>query len=392
MTQRFPEPHRYHPQYLLAALGAGGLSVSFFMYLMFLVPHPDTPMVTFNHLWPLLQGERPWLTVLIGVDMLVVVALAVLHLRLLALNLSAWRAWRTSEAGLALAEGLGALGLMTLPLTLAMTINVMFVLGAMLVPGLWTVVEWLFPGALAGFLAVGVLALRQLLDHLGHRLAVGGADDAAHNSLAPLNAVFALAMVAVGLAAPAAMSQVQLTQVVGFLCSMFFAVAALVLGWLQLAKTFRAMLAHGVPAVVGPSLWILIPILTLLGITWLRLSHGMDRALGAHGDASSDLFFGSAVLSLQLFFGLLGWSVMRRQSYFRDIAYTPAGQPGAFALICPGVALFVFGFFFIQYALVQNGLLVPMSALHGVIALPLVLLQLLTLRVFLRLLGRLGTA
>lgn len=390
MNLRRPDVSSYHPQYLLAALGAGGLAVSFFMYLMFLVPHPDTPMVTFNDLWPLLTGDRSWVAALIGLDLLVILALAVLHLRLLVWNLGAWRAWRPSAEGQAFAQGPGALALMALPLTLAMTINVLFVLGALFVPGLWSVVEWLFPGALAGFAAVGVLALRQLLDHFGRRLAQGGLGDEQHNSLAPLLAVFALSMVAVGLAAPAAMSRVLPTQLIAFLLAAFFAVAAVLLGVLLLAQGVRAMLALGVPAAASPSLWIVIPIGTLLGITWLRLSHGMDRALQAHGAPTADLFFTASVLALQLFVGLLGWAVMRRLGYFRDIAHTPQGQPGAFALICPGVALFVFGFFFLQFGLINTGLLDPLSPLHGLLLVPLVLLQWQTLRVFLRLLGRLG--
>jgi len=381
-----PDASRYHPQYLLASLGAGGLSVSFFMYLMFLVPHPDVPMVTFDHLWPLLTGDRPWLAALIGLDMLLIVALAALHLRLLVWNLGLWRTWRPSEAGKAFADGPGALGLMALPLTLAMTINVMFVLGALLVPGLWGVVEWLFPGALAGFAAVGVLAVRQLLDHLGRRLAHGGADDVAHNSLAPLLAVFALAMVAVGLAASTAMSHVLLTQMLGFGLAVFFAATAVLLGLVLLMQGFRAMMAQGVPGLASPSLWIPIPILTLLGIAWLRLSHGMDRALDAHGAPTADLFFTSAVVALQLFFGLLGWRVMHRLGYFRDVAYTAQGQPGAFALICPGVALFVFGFFFIQYALINSALIAPLSLPHLLLMLPLILVQLKTVQVFMRLL------
>ena len=40
----------YHPSYWLAALGAGGLSVSFFMYLMWMIPHHGYPMPTWEHL------------------------------------------------------------------------------------------------------------------------------------------------------------------------------------------------------------------------------------------------------------------------------------------------------------------------------------------------------
>ena len=39
---------RYSPLYFLAALGAGGLVVTFFMYLMFWVPHKGRPVPIFE--------------------------------------------------------------------------------------------------------------------------------------------------------------------------------------------------------------------------------------------------------------------------------------------------------------------------------------------------------
>ena len=47
----------WHPSYWLASLGAGGLSVSFFMYLMWLVPHPGFPVPTWQHLETVLSGQ-----------------------------------------------------------------------------------------------------------------------------------------------------------------------------------------------------------------------------------------------------------------------------------------------------------------------------------------------
>ena len=43
MLRRDPQ-QPWHPSYWLAALGAGGLSISFFMYLMWMVPHKGFPM------------------------------------------------------------------------------------------------------------------------------------------------------------------------------------------------------------------------------------------------------------------------------------------------------------------------------------------------------------
>jgi hypothetical protein len=42
--------HPFEPLHFLNALGAGGLSVSFFMYLMFITKHADTPIPTYESL------------------------------------------------------------------------------------------------------------------------------------------------------------------------------------------------------------------------------------------------------------------------------------------------------------------------------------------------------
>ena len=39
----------WDPSFFLAALGAGGMSVAFFMYLMWMVPHKGYPMPTWDH-------------------------------------------------------------------------------------------------------------------------------------------------------------------------------------------------------------------------------------------------------------------------------------------------------------------------------------------------------
>ena len=50
-------------------------------------------------------------------------------------------------------------------LTLAISVNVTFILGAVFVPNLWSVVAYLFPVAIATFLAIGIYALSILSDY-----------------------------------------------------------------------------------------------------------------------------------------------------------------------------------------------------------------------------------
>ncbi|MEW6765455.1 MAG: hypothetical protein AB1344_06685, partial [Pseudomonadota bacterium] len=235
--------------------------------------------------------------------------------------------------------------------------------------------------AILGFLAIGVYAMRILVTYFARVLSEGGVDFASNNSLAPMIAIFALAMIAVGLAAPAAMSHVKAVQAISIVLSLFFFSAAALLAVIKLVLGFKAMMEYGISEAASPSLWIIIPILTLLGITWIRLSHGLHHGFDAHGSPISLFVLTAAVLSMQILFGLIGWAVMKRLGYFRDYVRGDKGNAGTFALICPGVAFFVFGLFFITVGLVQTGLVTHRSPLYFALMVPFVLVQLKTVQV-----------
>jgi uncharacterized membrane protein YidH (DUF202 family) len=375
----------YSPMYFLASLGAGGLAVSFFIYLMFMVDHPDTPMVTFDHLWPLLADGPLAVRALVGVAMCAILVLALVHFRLLLWNLGMYARFRRTEVYRELRNSNHEVTLMVIPLTLAMSINLAFVLGAVFVPGLWTVVEYLFPLAILGFLAVGIYALRVFTDYLTRLFIRGDFDFVDNNNLSQMIAIFAFAMVAVGLAAPGAMSHHVEINAIAIFLSIFFASVAVLLGGVKFVLGFKSIIRHGLNEPASPSVWLVIPILTLLGITFVRLSFGLVH--GFDGDMSRHHLFvmGSVVVSLEMLFGLLGMAVMRRMGYFRDYLHGEKRDPGSYSLICPGVAFFVFGMFFIYYGLGRLELVERFSPLYFGFLLPLVYVQIKTLFTFLRL-------
>lgn len=381
-------PDRYHPSSFLASLGAGGLAVSIYMYFMFWLPHPGSPMATLDHIGPLLTGGTAWQRGLVGLVLLVILALAALHLFLLIRNLIAWRSWGRTPHARELRSSPSATTEMAVPLTLAMTINVMFIMGALLVPGLWSVIEWLFPGALLGFWALGLWMLRVVLRQLSLRLREGGAESSNMNHLGHLLPAFAMAMVAVGLAASAAMSHIVAVQVFAAVSSLFFMVAALSVIATQLPMAWQAMQQRGLEASASASLWVLIPILTLLGIAWIRVTHGLSHGLGGHVATDSRLLFVAGVLTLQVFVGLLGWRVMHDNGYFAAVRSAASPPPASFALICPGVALAVFGAFFVSHGLVGAGVIERASPAFILLSLPFMAVQLKTLVVYFSLLGR----
>jgi hypothetical protein len=375
---------KYSPMYFLAALGAGGTSVSFFMYLMFLVPHPKTPMATYDHVMPaLMNGD--WLSFVVAFALVFIIAFAVYHFKLLYWNIKQYKAFKETEAFTTLKNSNVEVTLMTIPLTFAMTINVCFVLGAVFVPGLWSVVEYLFPGALLGFAVAGYYAIKIFMDYFSRLLITGDFDFTKNNNLSQMMSIFAFSMIAVGFAAPGAMSHNIVINAIGIFCAIFFASIALLLVVIKLILGFKNMFEHGIGNEASPSLWIMIPILTILGITFIRVSFGLDHHFQQPLEHASLFTMTSFVLALQLIFGMLGFSVMKRIGYFEEFIHGDKKSPIAFALICPGDAFFVFGMFFINMGLVMNGVVDKYSTAYFILMLPFMFVQYKTIVYFFKL-------
>ncbi|WP_368184792.1 hypothetical protein [Aestuariibius sp. HNIBRBA575] len=343
----------YSPLYFLASLGAGGLSVTFFMYLMFWVPHPGKPVPVFEDIMAAWSTGAPLMQLSIAIAGLGIAAMAFLNLKMLFWNLGAYAKWSKTDAYSKLRQTNGETTLLAMPLALAMSVNGLFIVGLVFVPGLWSIVEYLFPAAMIAFLTIGYLAFRMIGHFLGRVLAQGGVFDVtAHNSFAQLLPAFALSMVAVGLSAPAAMSGNATVVGVSLILSTFFGTIALLYTVVAGITAFSSMLQHGTAKEAGPTLMVIIPILTILGIMFLRQNHGLHTTFEAHSGAADNLMFLTRFLSIQITFGLLGLLVLARQGYAQAFLTGDGNSPGSYALVCPGVALSVLGHFWINKGLV----------------------------------------
>ena len=375
---------KYLPTCFLSSLGAGGLSVSFFMYLMFLVPHPTTPMATYDFIMPALM-KADWLSFVISFSLVFIVVFAFLHFKLLIWNTKQFNLYKKTDAYKSLINSNAQISLMTLPLTFAMTINVCFVLGAVFIPGLWGVVEYLFPFALIGFIVVGYFALKIFFEYFSRLLTTGDFDFSKNNNLSQMISIFALSMIAVGFAAPGAMSHNIIVNSIGIFGALFFASLAMLLMLIKLTIGFKNMLEQGLNLEAAPSIWIIIPILTLLGITFIRVSFGLEHNYETPLNKSSLFVFTSFVLSLQIIFGILGYMVMKKMGYFEKFIESNEKSALSFALICPGVAFFVFGMFFVNFGLSFNGIVDKYSLAYFLFMLPFIYIQIKTIIYFFKL-------
>lgn len=346
-------PDTYSPLYFLASLGAGGLAVTFFMYLMFWVPH-EGPVPIFEDLMAVFANSALPLQAAVVVAMVGIAIFAFLNIKLLIWNFRTLGRFRQTESYQTLRSSNGETTLLAGPLASAMTINALFIVGLVFVPRLWSVVEYLFPLAIVAFIAIGIWALWIIGDFLGRVLTKGGVFDVtAHNSFAQLLPAFALSMVAVGLAAPAAMSTSALTVGASLILSTFFGVAAILYTVVAASTAFTSMLQYGTAREAGPTLMVIIPILTVLGIMFMRQNHGLHTTFEVHSNAAETMVFLARLLTVQLLFLLLGALVLRRQGYFDDFVFGTKTSPGSYALICPGVALSVMMHFFVNKGLVD---------------------------------------
>ncbi|GAA6188958.1 hypothetical protein [Litorivita sp. NS0012-18] len=356
---------RYVPLYFLASLGAGGLAVTFFMYLMFWVPHPGRPVPVFEDITAAFANGSAGMQSAIVIAVLGIAVFAFLNVKSLLWNLASLARFKRSEAYQTLRNSNGETTLLAAPLAMAMTVNAMFIVGLVFVPNLWSVVEYLFPLAVIAFLAIGVWAFRIIGDFLGRVLTKGGIFDVtAHNSFAQLLPAFAIAMVGVGLSAPAAMSTNTATVGASLVLSTFFVVAAVLYTVVALITAFNSMLHHGTAREAGPTLMVIVPIMTVLGIALLRQDHGLHTTFEVHSTAGETMVLLARLLAVQVLFVLLGLTVLRRQGYFKDFVFGGQTSPGSYALVCPGVALSVMIQFFVNKGLVGAGVIAKFGLVY----------------------------
>ncbi len=377
----------YNPTFFLAALWHGWLSVTFFMYLMFIIPRDSekNPIPTFDTLVDVWIKGDLFFQILIIVSIFWIIFFAFNHIIVLVQNLKQFFEFKQSSWYKKLKNSNAEISLMAMPLTLAMTINVLFILGAVFIPWLWSYVEYLFPWALIAFLLVWILALSIFMDYFIRLiLKHTDADFVNNNSLSQMLSVFAFTMVWVGFAASAAMSNVKLTIFLWLAGSIFFITIAVFLLLLKLTLWFKSILEKGIDKAASPSLWMIIPITTLIWITFIRQSHWLHD-FWAHSTNADYMVLTLIIFSLQMFFWYIWYKVMKSNSYFDDFIDGKEKNPWSYALICPWVALTVFAFFFLHLWLVKNWLVDKFSISYFLLLLPILYLQIKTIIVMFKL-------
>jgi len=375
---------KYNPLYWLSALGAGGLAVSFFVYANFMVPHKGYPMLTFDNAYPIIS-KGGVMGYFVGLIYILFTIATIYHLVLLYKNTKSFLAYKKTEAYEQLRISNNEVQLFAIPLTLAMTINVLFIAGVLFVPHIWSIVEYLFPIAVATFALLGYYVSKLFIDYASRVMTYGDFDTQANNSLAQMLSIFSFVMVGVGFSASAAMSKTLWVEVVANVGAIFFSAMAILLIIVKLVLGFKDILTDGISTEASPSMWIMIPILTLLGITLVRLALGYEHHFGAHIEQTSLFFLTAFVVSIQAMFAKLGYSIMKKNRYFDTYVNNTESNKASsvsLSLICPGVASVVFYLFFVHIGLVHNHMVDMFSVTYFALLVPAIYIQYKTIYYF----------
>lgn len=360
---------KYSPLYFLASVGSGGMVVTFFMYLLFWVPHKGRTVPNFEDISAFVATAGGLGQAMVAIALIGIATFAFLNIRLLVWNINEYAKFKKTDAFKAHQKSNAQSQVMAIPLAYAMSINAMFILGLAFVPKLWSVIEYLFPLAMIGFILVGIYAFKLLAQFLGRIMVQGGFNNAANNSFTQMLPAFAFAMVGVGFSAPSAMSSEPLIVGLGLVFSTFFFVTAAIISLIALFLGMQSIMENGVAPEGAPTLLIIVPMMTVLGILTLRQDHGLHTQFDVHSAPAQTLMLLATFLSIQLVFTLFGVMVLRRQNYAQNFLNSGAGSPGSYALICPGIALSVMGHFFINKGLVATGMVDKYSIIYWALSL-----------------------
>ena len=141
-----------------------------------------------------------------------------------------------------------------------------------------------------------------------------------------------------------------------FLLSLSIAAPALLIGALGLILGIRSMMENGAAPETAPTLMIIVPLVTVLGILTLRQGHGVGVHFGGHAEAGANLVYLTQLVSVQVLFLLFGLLILAKQGYAGRFLFGRENSAGSYALVCPGVGFAVMVQFWINNGMVGAGL------------------------------------
>jgi len=392
MTRTNPQFQVLH---ILAALGAAGMTASFFFIVNFSTHHPGDVFISFDVLMRDYIGGTTPHQLVVQLYMLGATLSAMLHFFLLTRWFKGFNQFKQTPAYEALKSSNKEVQLMAIPLTLTMSMNVFFILGAMYIPGLFSEVTIMgMTAQLIDFMMVGAGIYFTVMLYMGlkifsvywMRLVDGNLDFVDNSNLAQLIAIFAFGMIGVSLGA-LSMSHVDNIALYGMSMAYIVLTLTIMLGLIKLILGFKSIFEQGIKAPTSVTLLLPMVITGMIVVGLIRADVGAMHALEQARDANYHLMVTTIGIGFSLIIGLFALSVMRRKKYFEMLDKGEL-DGSAFALICPGFAFEVQLVLWLNLGLVFTGFVTFGSTAYFMLWIPMVVIQLVTIYYFVKLLRR----
>jgi|GEM_PF-1907518 len=385
--------NKFEILHILGALGAAGMTASFFFVINFMTVHPGKAFIDFDTLMASHVGQTDGLSLLVQFYILCAVGAATLHFVLLTRWYKGFNLYKKTAEYQALLNSNREVQLMAIPLTLTMTMNVFFILGALFIPGLFDqitvfgftmqLIDPLFIMAGIYFAAVFAMALKIFSTYF-LRLIDGELDFLQNANLSQLLAIFSFGMIGVGFGA-LGFSQIPAIAFIG--TSMAYTVIGLtvMLSILKFVLGFKSMFEHGITANATVTLLIPITVIAMIIVGAFRADIGTMHALDGDRNTTYHLVMFTIGLGVSLLIGLFALAAMRRKGFFKNLKENKT-DAGALAMVCPGFALEVQMVFWLSAGLVHSGIVTHGSTVYFAMWVPMLALQWLTIVLLFKLL------
>ena len=387
--------NKFEILHILAALGAAGMTASFFFAINYMTVHTGKVFIDFDTLMANHIGQTDTLSLFIQLYILGAMGAAMLHFTLLARWFKGFSVYRKSVDYQNLVNSNREVQLMAIPLTLTMTMNVFFILGALLIPGLFDsitvfgftmqLIDPMFMAAGLYFLGVFILALK-IFGKYFMRLIDGELDFVQNANLSQLLAIFAFGMVGVGFGA-LGFSKIPTLALIGSSMGYIVLGLTIVLSILKFVLGFKSIFEHGITAKDSVTLLIPITVIAMLAVGAYRADIGAMHALDTARSTAYHLILFTVGIGVSVLIGLFGLSAMRRKGFFTD-SNENMNQPSSLALICPGFALEVLLVLWLSIGLVHSGIVTHGTITYFMMWIPMIALQWLTIYFFFKLLKK----
>jgi len=264
--------------------------------------------------------------------------------------------------------------------------NAWFSMALLFIPNLWNVIEYMFPVAILWFAIIWYYALKIFWDYFT-RIILSWDDDleSKHNNLSQMLAVFAFSMIWVWFSWSAAMSHHELTSAVWMLFATFFITISIFLAIIKIVIWFKSMFKKWIAIEASPSMWLIIPIITIIWIALVRIIMWLDHNFWIEHQPMSLFILTTTLISLQILFWFIWYKIMKANSYFKNYLNWDQKSAWSYSLICPWVASFVFWMFFVHYWLIKTDLIQMFWIAHFILLWLLMYTQFITIKTLFKL-------